>query len=73
MFYTSQQGNNRIRVLYFSNQLIYTLSGDGTAAYKGDYTLWSSLNFPDGLALDPYGNLLIADKGNNAVRMISGT
>ena len=41
--------------------------GDGTPA------LSSHLHFPDGCAFDTHGNLYIADRGNNEIRVVIGT
>jgi len=40
-------------------------SGDGGAAAD------AQLNFPSGVALDPAGNIYVADQNNNRVRMVS--
>ena len=59
---------------------IYTIAGTGGAAgppYTGDGVLATAtdLHNPNGLALDTAGNLLIADSGNERVRVVavSGT
>jgi hypothetical protein len=53
---------------------IYTIAGNGTPGNSGDGGPATSaqLTSPDGLCFDPAGDLLIADSGNNEVRMISG-
>ena len=57
---------------------IYTLAGDGTAGYYGDTgpAVTARLDDPVGVAVDSSGNVVIADSGNNVVRMVptvSGT
>ncbi len=54
---------------------IYTIAGDGTGQYSGDGgpAVDSSLNYPEGLAVDGSGNVLIADSGNNVVRTVAAT
>jgi uncharacterized protein (TIGR03437 family) len=67
-------GNNRIRVVTPDGN-IATIAGTGIAAYSGDSgsALQVALNNPCGLAFDGSGNLLVADTGNNRVRMLSST
>jgi hypothetical protein len=52
---------------------LYTVVGDNVMGYSGDDGpgLEAELNAPVGLAVDPAGNLLIADSGNNRVRMLA--
>jgi RHS repeat-associated protein len=57
---------------------IYIVAGDVMAGYSGNGGAATSakLDFPDGIALDAAGDLLIADTPNNAVRFVpvaSGT
>ena len=52
---------------------IYTVGGDGTSGYSGDNgsgTL-AELDDPNGLAVDSVGNVVVADSGNNVVRIIA--
>src|SRR6266568_3590845 len=52
---------------------IYTVAGDGTKAFSGDGGPATSaeLSLPEGVAVDAAGNLLIADGGNNRVRVVA--
>jgi secreted PhoX family phosphatase len=52
---------------------IYTVAGDGTAGFSGDGGAATSakLAIPGGVAVDGAGNLLIADSGNNRIRVIA--
>jgi hypothetical protein len=54
---------------------IYTVAGDGTAGYSGDGGAAASaeLDYPDGVAVDHAGNLLITDTGNQLVRLVAGS
>jgi hypothetical protein len=54
---------------------IYTVAGDGTAGYSGDgfKATTARLDDPQGLALDPAGDLLISDSFNNRVRMVAAS
>jgi hypothetical protein len=52
---------------------IYTVAGDGNRGYAGDGGPAASaeLNGPGGLAVDAAGNLLIADTGNDVIRVVA--
>ena len=53
---------------------IYTIAGDGTAGYTGDGgpAASATLDGPQGVTVDAAGNLVIADTGNSAIRVIAG-
>ena len=59
---------------------IYTVAGNGGVNYSGDggpatsaeLSLWE-IGFPDGMALDHAGNLVIADQGNDVVRVVAAS
>ena len=53
---------------------IYTVAGDGGPGFSGDGgpATTAELSFPQGVAVDAAGNLLIADSGNGRVRMVAG-
>jgi uncharacterized protein (TIGR03437 family) len=65
-------GNNRIRVITPDGN-IATIAGTGVASYNGDSgpALQVALNDPCGLAFNDAGDLLVADTGNNRVRLLS--
>ena len=52
---------------------IYTVAGNGTLGYSGDGgpATKAELDFPDGVAIDPDGNLAVADSANNRVRLVA--
>ena len=52
---------------------IYTVAGDGTAGFTGDGgpATGAELDFPSAVAVDGAGNLVIADSGNNRVRVVA--
>lgn len=54
---------------------IYTVAGDGTAGSGGDGTAatGAELDQPTGVAVDGHGNLVVADLGNNEVRVVAAT
>ncbi len=64
--------NSRVRKVDV-NGFISTIAGTGTASYNGDNipAALATLNYPNGLALDGSGNLLIADLGNSRVRKVT--
>ena len=79
----ADSANNRIRMVAarsgtFYGQVmtkgdIYTVAGTGTPGYSGDGAPAASakLNFPQGVAVDAAGNLVIADTENSRVRVVA--
>jgi len=69
--YIADTRNHRIRVV--SNRVIATAAGTGTPGYSGDNGPAASaqLNAPQGVAVDAFGNLYIADAGNHSIREVS--
>jgi DNA-binding beta-propeller fold protein YncE len=77
-------GNNRIRVVaeqtgtYYGVPMtageIYTVAGNGTLGFFGDGgpAIDTGLAGPASVAVDPAGNLLIADTDNYRIREVSG-
>ncbi len=63
--------NQRIRKVD-ANGIISTLAGDGDYHYSGDGGAATNASFgdPDGVAVDAFGNVFIADQYNNRVRMV---
>ena len=53
-------------------QIIYTFAGDSTIGYSGDggQATAAALNSPHSVSLDIWGNIYIADFGNNNIRKI---
>ena len=64
--------NNRVREVDL-NGIITTVAGNGIYAFSGDGGLPTnaSLAYPEGVAVDAFGNLLIADKYNSRIREVS--
>ena len=72
--YVADRLNNRIRKVNAAG-IITTVAGTNTAGYNGDEIVadTAQLNGPVGVAIDRYGNIYVADKGNNRVRKISNS
>jgi len=70
--YISDVGNLRIRQVSRTG-IVSTVAGNGITGYSGDGGLAvnASLSAETGLALDPSGNLYIADAHNMCVRMVT--
>lgn len=70
--YVSDPGDNRIRKIS-TNGIITTFAGTGKAGYSGDGGLATQamLYFPQGIAFNSSGDLLIADYENNRLRMVT--
>jgi uncharacterized protein (TIGR03437 family) len=70
--YIADRDNNRIRRVS-SNGTITTMAGTGVAGNTGDGGLatQAQLESPVSVSVDVYGNLYIADQGNQRVRMVT--
>ena len=68
----SDSANHRVREVVKSTGDIITYAGNGKAGYSGDNgpATDAELNGPSGLALDPAGDLFIADTADNVVREV---
>jgi hypothetical protein len=75
--------NHRIRVVaartgtFFGQAMtagdIYTIAGNGINGFSGDGgpATAAELFYPEGVASDPAGNVLIADSGNSRIRVVA--
>ena len=65
--------SNKIRKINMATGIITTVAGTGAAGYSGDGGLATAteLNAPDGVAVDPAGNIYIADVNNNRIRKVT--
>jgi sugar lactone lactonase YvrE len=68
--YVADANNSRIRKL-IANAYMVTLAGDGQRAGDDGPAASASFSYPNGLAFDAFGNLFIADPGNNAIRKLT--
>jgi hypothetical protein len=52
---------------------LYTLAGNGSAGYSGNglAALKSAFFLPTAIAVDGFGNILLADSGNNRLRVVA--
>ncbi len=73
--YIADSGNNRIRKIDITNNKIYTIAGTNTTGYNGDdiVATTAELDHPNGVAVDSFGNVYIADSSNNRIRKIDKT
>jgi uncharacterized repeat protein (TIGR03803 family) len=69
--YISDSNNQLIRKVG-SNGIITTVAGNGINSYGGDFgaATNASLSAPDGVAVDAFGHLFIADAGNSVIRQV---
>ena len=65
----------QVEELNAASGAVTTVAGNGTAGYTGDGgpATVAELSGPIGLAVDPTGDVLIADAGNNRVREVNFT
>jgi uncharacterized protein (TIGR03437 family) len=73
LIYFAELHGNRVGRLE-ANGTLNTMAGTGFPGFNGDGKAanTATLTKPAGIAIDPSGNLLIADTGNHRVRKVSG-
>jgi sugar lactone lactonase YvrE len=73
--YIADTHNHRIRKLNLTTGTITTIAGSSTSGFDGDNNPATSahLNLPTAIALDPTGNLYIADTQNHRIRKVDTT
>ncbi len=70
--YIADYQNNAVRMVN-SSGIISTVAGNGTGGYSGDggQATAAQIANPMGVAIDPAGNLYLADHSNNRVRLVN--
>jgi len=71
--YTADRNDQTIRKLDVVTGLVTTIAGTGTAGFSGDggAAAAAQISDPEGVTVDAFGDIYIADGGNNRVRRIS--
>ncbi len=71
--FIADRDNNRIRKVDSTTGVITTVAGTGLSGFSGDGgpATAAALAGPEAVAVDPSGNLLIADSGNYRIRRVS--
>ena len=73
--YIADYFSSIVQVVNATTHVITTIAGNGTNGYSGDNGAATSaeLFYPDGLAIDAFGNLFISDGINNVIREVNAT
>ncbi|HWC95989.1 MAG TPA: IPT/TIG domain-containing protein [Candidatus Sulfopaludibacter sp.] len=72
--YIADTSNNAIRKIAAATGIITTIAGTTSPGYNGDNgpAIKAQLKNPVAVAVDPSGNIYIADSGNHVIRKVSG-
>lgn len=70
--FVTDWGNNLIRKIA-PGGVVTTFAGSGFAGYNDATGALASFTQPTGIAIDPQGNLFVADAGNSLIREISSS
>ena len=70
--YVADRYNCRVRKVSVDNNAISTIAGSTTCSFSGDGISPTSatLNYPNGVSVDQFGNLYIADYSNRRLRKV---
>jgi len=66
----ADQYNNRIRLVTYPGGVVTTIAGNARAFADGTGAA-ASFNYPTGVAVLSNGNLVVADKNNNRIRLVT--
>jgi uncharacterized protein (TIGR03437 family) len=71
--YLAEHGGQRLRVVQLASGIIDSVAGTGTPGYGGDggFAAQAQLHFPRGVAVDPLGNIYIAEERSHRVRRLT--
>ena len=71
--YVVERLYHRVRKIDLVRGVITTVAGNGQEGFAGDggQAVAATLSFPAGVAVDPSGDLYIADTGNNRIREVA--
>jgi hypothetical protein len=71
--YIADSAANVIRKVNLATDQMSTIAGTGTYGYSGDGgpAALAELSYPEGVAMSPNGNLLIADSDNSTIRVVT--
>lgn len=68
--YVADTGNHRVRRIA-PDGAVTTLAGIGNGGYQDGAGVGADFSLPKGIAVDPSGNIYVAEYGNHAVRRIT--
>ncbi len=71
ILYVADRDNRRIRAINLVTDQVSTIAGSGDVGKRDDTALSATFRSPVGLAVDPTGNLYIADQDNHAIRKLN--
>jgi sugar lactone lactonase YvrE len=70
--FIADYGNNRIREVIKATGVIITFAGGGILPGEGVVATLAKLNGPFGVRVNTAGDVIIADRGNDVIRKVSG-
>ncbi len=70
--YVAGTNSNTVRKIDLNTNIISAFAGTGSIGYSGDgfNATGAQLNNPEAIGVDKYGNVYIADNGNNVIRKV---
>lgn len=73
--YVADKFNMVVRKISVATGIITTVAGNGTMGYTGDGgpATGAELNWPYSVAIDPVGNIYVADLDNNVIRKVTAS